>query len=268
MRQEDYPPGTIVFAKLKGYPWWPARVEDDKNVPPHVLSARSTKSKNPVWTVFFFGSKDYGFFGPDAIKPFHPDNVERDLNDKKFKTKDLENAIRQALYPSLLEDEENEEEEEEEHEQEEKKSQRTKTKSKTKKAVKGGKRASKMEEDEKEKIFTATERGARKKKSTLTSSDASSRRKRVIMKRGQKERNRIYKLRHKLQRLVYNKKPGEIPKEDYRTISAVLKSVEDAHMTAQLLRDTKVGSVVKSASRYVYEDDEEVSVSICSFNDV
>lgn len=26
MRQEDYPPGTIVFAKLKGYPWWPARV--------------------------------------------------------------------------------------------------------------------------------------------------------------------------------------------------------------------------------------------------
>lgn len=26
MRQEDYPPGTIVFAKLRGYPWWPARV--------------------------------------------------------------------------------------------------------------------------------------------------------------------------------------------------------------------------------------------------
>ena len=26
IKQEDYPPGTIVFAKLKGYPWWPARV--------------------------------------------------------------------------------------------------------------------------------------------------------------------------------------------------------------------------------------------------
>lgn len=32
MTQEDtaksYTPGTIVFAKLKGYPWWPARVKD------------------------------------------------------------------------------------------------------------------------------------------------------------------------------------------------------------------------------------------------
>jgi hypothetical protein len=22
----EYPPGSIVFAKLRGYPWWPARV--------------------------------------------------------------------------------------------------------------------------------------------------------------------------------------------------------------------------------------------------
>lgn len=32
MRQQqgrtEYSPGTTVFAKLKGYPWWPARVRN------------------------------------------------------------------------------------------------------------------------------------------------------------------------------------------------------------------------------------------------
>lgn len=31
MRQQgrtEYLPGTTVFAKLKGYPWWPARVNE------------------------------------------------------------------------------------------------------------------------------------------------------------------------------------------------------------------------------------------------
>jgi hypothetical protein len=45
--------------------------------------------------------------------------VERDLKAKKFKTKDLELAIRQALDPSLLEVDEEEEEDEEDDEEEE-----------------------------------------------------------------------------------------------------------------------------------------------------
>lgn len=30
IEQSAYPPGTIVFAKLKGYPWWPAKVSNKK----------------------------------------------------------------------------------------------------------------------------------------------------------------------------------------------------------------------------------------------
>lgn len=45
--------------------------------------------------------------------------MERDLKAKKFKTKDLELAVRQALDPSLLEVDEDDEEDEEDDEEEE-----------------------------------------------------------------------------------------------------------------------------------------------------
>lgn len=57
-----------------------------------------------------------GFFGPDAIRPFDAKDVENDLKEKKFKTRDLELAVRQALNPALLTQEIAEEEEEEEEE--------------------------------------------------------------------------------------------------------------------------------------------------------
>lgn len=41
-----------------------------------------------------------GFFGPDSIRPFDRDTVERDLKANKFKTKDLTTAIQQALDPT------------------------------------------------------------------------------------------------------------------------------------------------------------------------
>jgi hypothetical protein len=47
-----------------------------------------------------------GFFGPDCVRPFDRATVERDLKAKKFKTKDLEIAIHQALDPSILKAEE------------------------------------------------------------------------------------------------------------------------------------------------------------------
>jgi predicted transglutaminase-like protease len=50
------------------------------------------------------------------------------------------------------------------------------------------------------------------------------------------EYKRIYHIRHKLQKLVYEKKPGEIQKEDFAKVSQVVKEIEDSNMTYDLLR--------------------------------
>lgn len=44
-----------------------------------------------------------GFFGADSIRPFDKANVEKDLKAKKFKTKDLERAVLEALDPNWVE---------------------------------------------------------------------------------------------------------------------------------------------------------------------
>ena len=49
-----------------------------------------------------------GFFGPESVRPFDREEVERDLKAKKYRTKELIHAIQQALNPSSLEEKERE----------------------------------------------------------------------------------------------------------------------------------------------------------------
>ncbi|GAA5806699.1 hypothetical protein MFLAVUS_000047 [Mucor flavus] len=300
MSAKEYIPGDTVFAKLKGYPWWPARVENDKDIPAKILKQKG-KSKGLLYTVFFYGSRDYGFFGPDCVRPFDRATVERDLKAKKFKTKDLETAIHQALDPSILkaeeeaeqeeeeeEEEEPEEEEEEEEEEQEKPKRKERKKVEKKKKVVAKKRIKK--EDEKRPA-----KKARLSEATATEDDNDVKKRRKSLSTEQEEENnrsqressamsrkseeptvavgnsspieldlfkktpeykKVYHIRHKLQKLVYEKKPGEIQKEDFIKISQVVKEIEDASMTFDLLRYTKIGKVVKFACSYDYGDDE------------
>ncbi|KAI8379588.1 uncharacterized protein BYT42DRAFT_569307 [Radiomyces spectabilis] len=313
----DYPPGTIVFAKLKGYPWWPARVEADQDVPAKVLKQRS-RSKNPLFTVFFYGSRDYGFFGPDCIRPFDRATVERDLKAKKFKTKDLEIAVRQALDPSLLEELEEEEEEEEEEEPEDEEEEEVAKKADKAAKKKGADKktnarkktapASEEEEEEDKKRANVSNNKRRSRKlseKAPSPKDRKKRRKSMSQENDEDHRERmsespllarkseepeassanhhdksrvddleayqqtaeyqqhfkrVYHIRHKLQRLVYDKKPGEIPREEYGRIAQVVKEIEDLDMTYGLLRHTKIGKVVKAACTYNYEGDNEYNI--------
>ncbi|GES98734.1 zinc finger CW-type PWWP domain protein 1 isoform X3 [Rhizophagus clarus] len=97
----SYTPGTVVYAKLKGYPWWPARVEVEASLPSTVIS-KKPKTPKPTIGVRFFGSKDYGWFGSNDIKPFDKKDAELTLQKMKNKKHDklLERSIREALDPS------------------------------------------------------------------------------------------------------------------------------------------------------------------------
>jgi hypothetical protein len=47
--------GTLVWAKMRGFPWWPSKIEDENSIPKHVLAGKPTDNSIPV---FFFGSND------------------------------------------------------------------------------------------------------------------------------------------------------------------------------------------------------------------
>ncbi|KAI8059844.1 hypothetical protein BC940DRAFT_350939 [Gongronella butleri] len=278
MGQQDlYPPGTVVFAKLKGYPWWPAKIEDERTVPARVMKQK-TKTKTPVWTVFFFGSRDYGFFGPDSIRPFNKDAVERDLKAKKFKTKDLEMAVREALDPNMEDDVDDEEQDEDDDAapgpSRQKKGKKKKTPaSSAASAVTAQKKTDddgidtqakkKRANDQVEHVDQKRRRKSVSEDSTINGQKQQSmpEQRKAEDPNDSPEFKRLHHLRHRLQKLMYEKKQGDIPVEDYPKISQLLKDVEASPITYDLLRRTKIGKVVKCGCSYDFVGDAEYNLN-------
>ena len=67
-RPNKYTPGDLVFAKVKGYPPWPARV---------------TSKSSSRYKVFFYGTYETATMKKDDIWPYNPENTE------KFATKNM-----------------------------------------------------------------------------------------------------------------------------------------------------------------------------------
>ncbi|XP_073721242.1 PC4 and SFRS1-interacting protein-like [Misgurnus anguillicaudatus] len=60
----DFKPGDLIFAKMKGYPHWPARIDE--------LPDGAVKPSNAKFPIFFFGTHETAFLGPKDIFPYLP----------------------------------------------------------------------------------------------------------------------------------------------------------------------------------------------------
>ncbi|XP_067297692.1 PC4 and SFRS1 interacting protein 1a isoform X3 [Pseudorasbora parva] len=59
---QDFKPGDLIFAKMKGYPHWPARIDE--------IPEGAVKPSNIKFPIFFFGTHETAFLGPKDIFPY------------------------------------------------------------------------------------------------------------------------------------------------------------------------------------------------------
>ncbi|KAM9857076.1 PC4 and SFRS1 interacting protein 1a isoform 1-T1 [Aulostomus maculatus] len=72
----DWKPGDLIFAKMKGYPHWPARIDE--------VPDGAVKPSNVKFPIFFFGTHETAFLGPKDIFPYQP-NKEKYAKPNKRK---------------------------------------------------------------------------------------------------------------------------------------------------------------------------------------
>ncbi|RNA17619.1 PC4 and SFRS1-interacting isoform X1 [Brachionus plicatilis] len=70
----SYEVGDRVFAKLKGYPWWPARIETVEN-----------QTKPIKYKILFYATYEINLIKPDCLVPFNKQNIEKYGEPRKYK---------------------------------------------------------------------------------------------------------------------------------------------------------------------------------------
>ncbi|CAI5760216.1 unnamed protein product [Candida verbasci] len=104
----DFPPTTIVLAKVKGYPAWPAMVLDEELLPEHISSKKpkSRKAASNFLPVRFFSDDTYIWINITDVKLLAPEMIDAhfvESSTKRRKDNLLENAFELAKEPPEME---------------------------------------------------------------------------------------------------------------------------------------------------------------------
>ncbi|KAJ2725694.1 hypothetical protein GGI07_001062 [Coemansia sp. Benny D115] len=97
----SYEPGTLCWAKLKGYPWWPSRIEREQDLTAEVVDSKPRSGR--VYPVLFFGSLDYAWITPENLEPYEENLAKYGSKAKNRKDPSFADALKQAVDPSIVE---------------------------------------------------------------------------------------------------------------------------------------------------------------------
>ncbi|KAI3657641.1 hypothetical protein MP638_001360 [Amoeboaphelidium occidentale] len=317
----NYKKGDMVWAKLKGYPSWPAKILDSSNLPRDLKKRSAPLGSFPV---VFYGQNDYAFVPGQSIKPFLSQLEEHLSQLKKKPVKGLKEAIALAqdapnsvdFVYNLHEQEEQEEDRFVTQEGEieySKKSKSSKKRTATSAAAAAAAAAESFNEESSVASSSAAAAAAaftskKKKKKKLNSEALSKSESEILLgeieyskksksskkrtatsaaaaaaaesfndessvasssaaaftskKKKKKKLNSealskseseiLLGLRHKLQRIFLG---DTLKTEDFGKVNDLMEEVERFNVTFDLLRDTKIGKVIKRLSSMVIENE-------------
>ena len=95
-RTSELEEGEAVWAKIGSYPWWPAKIENEQDLPSFVIKI---KPKQPHYAVYFFGTKEFGWVSRKNLKRLNEEDFTKKSKSKQFLLA-VKEVNDQSLWPA------------------------------------------------------------------------------------------------------------------------------------------------------------------------